>query len=72
MKYKVESLVRVAMAGGSLTVNGDYSIEDLVRIAMAIRAKGVGILTVKAPDIPVEGMARVAIAAPGRVVFELA
>lgn len=72
MAYTVESLVRVAMAGGSLVVGEGYTVESLVRIAMALKVKGRGTLTIKAGNTPVESMVRVAMIAPGQVIFDVA
>lgn len=71
MANATESLVRVAMAGGSLVVRDSYAVEDLVRIAMALRAKGQGTLTIRSTDATAENMVRVAMAAPGQVTFDL-
>ncbi|NBA79049.1 hypothetical protein GVN15_00260 [Pseudomonas putida] len=71
MAHAVDSLVRVAMAGGSLVVSGNYAVDGLVRIAMALKAKGQGTLTIKTTNAAADSMVRVAMAAPGQVIFDL-
>ncbi|WP_252088716.1 hypothetical protein [Pseudomonas sp. MWU13-3659] len=71
MGSAIESLVRVATAGGSVVVSGNYEVDGLVRVAMALKTKGQGTLTIKTSNAAVDSMVRIAMAAPGQVVFDL-
>ena len=71
MAVSTENLVRVAMAGGSVVVDSSTSTDSLVRIAMAVKAKGVGHLTIAGNAKSTESIVRIAMAAPGHVTFDV-
>lgn len=70
MAYTVDTLVRVASAGGSLVVGGNYLVDSLVRIAEAMKGKG-GRLTICNTGLLADSMVRIAAAAPGQVTFNV-
>lgn len=70
MGHATESLVRVAMAGGSLVVSGNHAVDGLVKVAMALKTSGQGTLTIKTSNAAVDSLVRIAMAAPGQVVFD--
>lgn len=71
MAISTDSLVRIANAGGSLVVPTSISTDSLVRIANAVRAKGVGHLTIEGPTKTTDSMIRISNAAPGMVTFDV-
>jgi len=70
MAYMVDTLLRVAEAGGSLVLGAGYMPDSLVRIATTMRGRG-GHLTIRAPGLLPDTMVRVSAAAPGQVTFDL-
>lgn len=68
MAYTVDSLVRIAFTGASLTVSSNYTVDSLVRIADSIKGRG-GILTIANCKLTVDSMVRVSSSAPGQVHF---
>lgn len=70
MAYTVDTLVKVASAGGSLVVGDNYLVDSLVRIAGAMKGKG-GRLTICNTGLLADSMIRIVAAAPGQVTFNV-
>ena len=70
MAHMVDTLVRVATAGGNLVIGEGYMVDSVVQIAKAMKGKG-GHLTVKSGKYMTESMVKICQAAPGQVTFDL-
>lgn len=70
MAHMVDSLVKVAAAGGSLMIGEGYLVDSVVKIALAMKGKG-GHLTVKSGKYLADSMVKISQAAPGQVTFDL-
>jgi len=66
----VDSLLKVAAAGGSLVIGEGYMVDSVVKIAQAMKGNG-GHLTIKSQKYMVDSMIKICRSAPGQVTFDL-
>ncbi|AHC36480.1 MULTISPECIES: hypothetical protein [unclassified Pseudomonas] len=70
MAYMVDSLLKVAAAGGSLVIGEGYMVDSVIQIAQTLKGNG-GHLTIKSQKYMVDSMIKICRAAPGQVTFDL-
>lgn len=70
MAYMVDSLLKVAAAGGSLVIGDGYMVDNVIKIAQTMKGNG-GHLTIKSQKYMVENMIKISRSAPGQVTFDL-
>ncbi|MFL1477485.1 hypothetical protein [Pseudomonas grimontii] len=70
MAYMVDSLLKVAAAGGSLVIGDGYMVDNVIKIAQAMKGNG-GHLTIKSQQYMVDNMVKICRSAPGQVTFDI-
>ena len=71
MSKPTNDLVRIAAAGGGMTIPASMPTNDLVRIAAAASSKGGQITIANASSKPTSDLVRIAAAGNGCVIFDL-
>ncbi|WP_425081183.1 hypothetical protein [Ruegeria arenilitoris] len=71
MLFDVETLVRLAAAGGGFKINAeDFYVDDLIKIAVAAGSKQSRIVVTKADEFDSDDLIRIAEAGKGCMLFE--
>lgn len=71
MSKPTDDLIRIAAAGGGMTLSARKPTDDLIRIAASASIKGAQLTIVNAFNKPTDDLIRIAAAGKGCVVFDL-